>query len=216
MISGFSAETPVETMRAICEDDPVAPRTLCRGLPGDVDAIVLKALRKEPERRYATAKDLRSDLISWLSGDRIMARPDSLSYQIRRFVKRHPVPVALTAAVIISSVVFTFFHLNRITAERDLARLEAQRRQEVSDFLVNLLKVPDPTQAGGEEVTARELLADALPRIQEDLTDPETRMRMLGVVAEVNQNLGLFGEAYHARAQLVLLSTELHADTINP
>ena len=75
---------------------------------------------------------------------------------------------------------------------------------------MNLLKVPDPTQAGGREVTARELLADALPRIQEDLTDPETRMRLLQVVAEVNQNLGLLEGAYHARNQLIILSTELH------
>jgi serine/threonine-protein kinase len=233
---GPLGETPHEMEMQICEADPVpasravtrvtsgestlgdpneifanraaTPAHLRKVLRGDLDLILMKALRKEPDRRYNTANGFRSDLIRWLSGDRIMARPDSLGYQARRFARRHPVAVALTGALLVCSVAFTLFHVNRVTVERDLAQLEAQRRQEVSDFLVNLLKVPDPTAVGGREVTARELLVDALPRIQADLTDVETKMRLLRVVADVDKNLGLLDEAGEARFQLVFLSTE--------
>jgi len=179
-------------------------------LRGDLDIILKKALRKEPLRRYLSARELREDLINWLSGDRIQARPDSLGYQIRRFGRRHPLGLSLLATIIVFGVGFTVFHVQRVTAERDIARLESQRRKEVSDFLVNLLKVPDPTTAQGREITARELLEVSFSHLDEDLSDPETKIRVLQVVGQVSKNLGLLDQTAPALEQVVTHSVELY------
>ncbi len=184
------------------------PGQLKNILRGDLDLILQKTLRKEPGRRYRSANELRADLIRWLSGDRILARPDSVPYQLRRFVRRHPLGVTLLATLLVCVVGFSVFHVKRITAERDIARQEAARRKEVSDFLVNLLKVADPTSVRGREVTARELLVDSFGRIDDELSDPETKIRLLGVMGEVASNLGLFELAGPALAEVVNLSTE--------
>lgn len=230
---GEKAGSAREMEKQVCEADPVpASRAvtsmtraqteaffLTRDLPagklkkilsGDLDLILLKALRKEPERRYNTAHGFRADLIRWLSGERIMARPDSFGYQARRFVRRHPMALVLTATIILGTAGFTLFHLKQITSERDIARLESEQRKEVSDFLVNLLRIPDPTAAEGREVTARELLADSYPRIRDDLTNPATKIRLLAVVGEVSKNLGLFDQADSALTLMTSLSAELY------
>lgn len=188
----------------------LSARKLKKILSGDLDLILLKALRKEPERRYNTANGFRADLISWLSGERILARPDSVGYQIKRLVRRHPLVVTMLVTILVGTAGFTRFHVQRITTERDIARLESEQRKEVSDFLVNLLKVPDPTAAEGKEITARELLADSYPRIREELSDPETKIRMLGVVGEVSTNLGLFDQADSALTLRVEIYEELY------
>ena len=217
-------EDPPSASRAITRDDadhPVAQTSVSRGttparlgkeLRGDLDLILQMALRKEPERRYQSAHEFRGDLIHWLSGERILARPDSLGYQWRRFVRRNPVGVALAATVLVCSVGFSLFHMQRMTVERNIARTEAARHKEVSDFLVNLLRVPDPTTAAGREITARELLADSFPRINEDLSDTETKVRLLQVVGEVANNLGLYDQAGPALANVVIYTSELYGD----
>jgi hypothetical protein len=64
-------------------------------LRGDLDAILLTALRKEPERRYRSALDLAADIERWLSGHPVAARPDSLAYKTSKFVLRHKIGTAL-------------------------------------------------------------------------------------------------------------------------
>jgi len=206
---------PVPASRAITSDSAehgASSGQMKKILRGDLDVILQKALRKEAERRYLSAHELREDLIRWLSGDRILARPNSLLYQTNRFVKRHPLVVSLLGMAIVFSMVFTAFHVQRITTERDIARLEATRRKEVSDFLVNLLKVPDPTAAKGREITARELLADSFAHVDEELSDPETKARLLAVVGEVSKNLGLYDQAGPALAQRLNYTSELYGE----
>jgi len=167
----LAGKSAAQMEQRVCGTDPVVPSRavttagesfsaassrgqLKKQLRGDMDLILQKALRKEPERRYQSAHELRQDLISWLTGDRIQARPDSLDYQLKRMVRRNRLVVSLVATALVCAVGFTAFHVKSITEERDIARLEADRRREISDFLVNLLKVPDPTTSEGREITA--------------------------------------------------------------
>ena len=231
----LSDRSPLEVEHQICDTVPVPPSravadtgtgtddsTLAnrdataagirRILRGDLDVILGKALRKEPARRYLSARELRADLIRWLSGDRIMARPDSLGYQLRRFVRRHTLGASLAATLIVSSLGFTLYHVDRITRERDIARQEAEQRKEVADFLVGLLQVPDPTTSAGREVTARELLEVSVPRIETDLSNIETRIRIYQVVGQVAANLGLYDQAGPALAQVVRHTAAMHGE----
>jgi len=118
-------------VRTICETEPRAPSEAVSGsqLRGDVDTIVLKALRKEPERRYRTAHDLSEDLRRHLEGLPVAARPDTIGYRAGKFVLRHRTAVA--AALLVSASLLAGI----VTTTRQ-ARL-AQRRFDEARRLIH-------------------------------------------------------------------------------
>ncbi len=88
-----------ELERSICEADPVkpsqaAPPALARELRGDLETIVLKAMCKEPQRRYASADQLAEDVRRYLAKEPLSARPDTLLYRTQKFVGRHKAPIS--------------------------------------------------------------------------------------------------------------------------
>src|SRR5271169_6077903 len=144
-----------EIERAICEKDPPPPsqmvsadelpesssiaeargstaKRLKRGLLGDLDNIVLMAMRKEPERRYGSAEQLAGDIQRFLEGKPVIARRDTVSYRTSKFVKRHWLPVSAAAAasfMIIAFSVTTYEQSARIAAERDRAAQQRERAE---------------------------------------------------------------------------------------
>ncbi len=88
-------DDPLEQARVICEDEPAEPRTVAR----DLDTIVLKALRKEPERRYSSVEQFSTDIGRYLNGLPVLAAPDTLRYRAAKFVRRHTLGVASAAAL---------------------------------------------------------------------------------------------------------------------
>jgi non-specific serine/threonine protein kinase/serine/threonine-protein kinase len=91
---------PAELVRLVCERDPERPSTRTAGLSRDVDAIVLKAMRKEPERRYPSAAALSDDIGRFLDGRPVEARRPSAAYRTKKFVRRHRIGVAATVLVL--------------------------------------------------------------------------------------------------------------------
>jgi serine/threonine-protein kinase len=189
-----------ELERAILEREPprpsdVAPRWR-RQLSGDLDTVCLKALRKEPDRRYRTAAQLADDLQRHARGLPVAAQPDTVGYRARKFVRRHAVGVASSAAILVllaTLTVTTLFQAARTARERDKA-------QEVASLLVELFAVADPSEARGATITAKEVLDRGVARIQSELgSQPELKATLLGVMGRVYQNLG----SYQAAAPLV-------------
>jgi len=179
------------------------PTRLRRELAGDLDTIVMKALRKEPERRYTSADELAADLKRYESGQPVIARRDTLRYRAGKFVRRHAMAVAASAAAVIvlagvaSVMTIQAQHVSR---QRALAETERMRSEEVAKFLVGLFEVADPTEARGEQITAREILERGALRIQQELQDaPETQANLMETIGRVYLNLGL---AAQARPQL--------------
>jgi non-specific serine/threonine protein kinase/serine/threonine-protein kinase len=112
---------------AIAEARRTSHARLSRRLAGDLDTIVLEALRKEPERRYRSAHELRDDIDRHLAGKPVRARGDSLWYRSRKFVRRHRAVVAASALIFTSlaaGVTSTMVQARRA----DLARAEAEQR----------------------------------------------------------------------------------------
>jgi tetratricopeptide (TPR) repeat protein len=123
--SGDAAET--SRMAAIVEARRTSTARLSRRLAGDLDTIVLEALRKEPERRYRSAHELRDDIARHLSGQPERARGDSIWYRSRKFVRRHAAVVAVSALVVLSlaaGVASTTLQARRA----NIARAEAEQR----------------------------------------------------------------------------------------
>jgi len=124
-----------ETLRRICEEEPPKPsaasgRRPDRKLQGELDNIVLKAIRKEPERRYASVEQFDEDVRRYLAGLPVVAHGDSLVYQSRKFVARHKGSVAAAAAMLVllcGGIVATSFEAG--VARREWERAEARAKE---------------------------------------------------------------------------------------
>ncbi len=95
----FKAETPVETERQVIHNDPPMPSRFNAKVPRDLETICLKCLRKEPERRYATAALLAEDLRRFLAGEPIHARPVGIAERTGKWVRRHPSAAGMIGAI---------------------------------------------------------------------------------------------------------------------
>jgi len=181
---------------------------LRRRLAGDLDTIVLMALRAEPDRRYGSVEALALDLRRHLDGHPVLARPDSTGYRLSRFVTRHRVGVTLAAAGVaaLGAVAgISTIQSERVARERDRAvaaeqrasaaarraRLEARTANRVTDLVAGLFEVASPTESRGAELTAQEILRRGEEKVEGDLADdPEVQARLLRVLGEVHHGLG--------------------------
>ncbi|HEX5219680.1 MAG TPA: WD40 repeat domain-containing serine/threonine-protein kinase [Verrucomicrobiae bacterium] len=100
----FSADTPLETMRLVVENEPQRPSTIVARIDRDLETICLKCLEKEPARRYRTAEELAEDLERWLRSEPIHARPTTRMERLQKWTRRHPALAALSALVIFATV----------------------------------------------------------------------------------------------------------------
>ena len=175
------------------------PQRLRRDLSGDLDNIVMKALRKEPERRYTSADEMAADLRRFEVGQPVIARRDTWRYRSSKFVRRHSMVVAASAAlVVLLAGVATAMALqaHRLDQQRAIAEQEKRRSEETAKFLAGLFEVADPTEAHGKEITAREILGRGALRIQQELKDaPETQANLMETIGRVYLSLGLNAEA---------------------
>ncbi len=228
----FTSEGPHEIARVICEEDPVPPshantasdgddRTaaqelarlrksdpvrLQRRLKGDLDTIVLKALQKKVDRRFASAGQFLEDIERHLAGLPVQARPDTLVYRASKFVRRHRVGVvsgALIFLLLLAGLAGTAWQAvvaakqaQRASEERDRAQRESAKSEQVTAYLIDLFAESDPAQARGDTLTARELLDVGAQRIGDYFENqPAARATIMDAVGRIYQNLGLYEQA---------------------
>ncbi len=178
-------------------------------LAGDLDNIVLKALRREPERRYASVAQLRGDLERHLANLPVLARPDSWSYVTSRFVRRHRLAIALSTATLTALII----GFGLAVWGQQVARQEARTSDRISRFLVELFRAPDPSYGRDGSFTATELLDEGARRIQVELSgEPEVRATMMLVIGDSFAAVGTFDRA----AALVQSGLELRAELFGP
>ncbi|MHB8815159.1 MAG: protein kinase domain-containing protein, partial [Steroidobacteraceae bacterium] len=173
-----------------------SPERLSRRLRGDLDNIVLMALRHEPERRYATVDRLAEDIRRHLGRLPVVARAPTLEYRTSMFVMRHKVGVAvtaLTALALIAGFVITLRETFIARAALARARDEASASQRVSEYLVSLFKQANPERTGGQPLDMRALVARAQSQIDPELSSqPALRAQMLSVVGALHCEIGQF------------------------
>ena len=169
-----------------------SPERLRRQLAGDLDTIILMALRKEPDRRYASVGHLAEDIERYLDGLPVRARPDTLSYRSRKFLSRHRAGMAALAGLLALSVIY----LVRIGRERERTQNEARKAQQVATFLSEVFSVADPAETLGADLTARELLERGAARVDRELAgQPRSQATLLEAIGGVYYGLGLYREA---------------------
>jgi eukaryotic-like serine/threonine-protein kinase len=172
----------------------LSPERLRRRLVGDIDAIVMRALRKEPQHRYSSVERLVADIRHYLDNEPVQARQGNWVYYTQRFVRRHTTAVIasvgflifLTAVAIVMSI-----QRQSIAAALDRATHDRERAEIVSQFMLDVFSAADPFINSGKEPTARALLDQAAKNIQGDLSQqPEVRARLLEAIGRSYRRMG--------------------------
>ncbi len=177
------------------------PKTFRAGdLDGDLDQIVLKALQREPARRYPSAAELADDLRRHLDGRPVLARPDSRWYVMCKFVVRNWVTVSAAAAVLLAVAV----GVGGIAWQARAARNQARLAEQVKNFVISVFQAQDPLGRPAKSAPAPEqMIADAIRRADEELRgEPDLYAELLGDLGEIQLGLGdtAGGEATLRRA----------------
>ncbi|MEM7050171.1 MAG: serine/threonine-protein kinase [Acidobacteriota bacterium] len=208
-------DSPSAIAKAIRDDPPRRPSgaasqprdpTVRRRLRGDLDNIVLKALSKQPERRYDSVARLIEDLEHHLAGRPVSAQPATWTYRARKFLGRHLAASLATFGVILLLLATATLYTLGLARERDRAQRAAEQARQVASFLTELFEDAAPTRARGEQVTARELLDRGASWIERELDgEPALQSEMLTRLGQVYCDLALFGEAGLLLEQAVAL-----------
>jgi serine/threonine protein kinase/tetratricopeptide (TPR) repeat protein len=181
-----------------------------REIDGDLDRIVLNALRREPERRYSSAAALGDDLRRFLDGRTVAARPDTSGYRLRKFLRRHRLGAVATGLVLLSLLGGFGVALwqariagrNANEAERQAQRAEAQaqraeaqarRAERTKRFVVTLFEASNPELSRrGAQTSAVDLVREAAARIDAELADAPDSQAELRVT--IGASLVAFGD----------------------
>jgi non-specific serine/threonine protein kinase/serine/threonine-protein kinase len=228
----FGDSSPAAVEKVLRHDDPPRPSTrvatlgpataivaqargtspgrLARRLAGELAWIVMKALEKDRDRRYSSVADLAADVERHLEHRPVIAGPPSLGYRVRKFVRRHRVPVAAAAAVVAALVLGLFgtgwmavvAARERGAAEiaRDQARRDADAAEAARGFLESMLAAANPTTGAATGEVSRDVrVADVLDRAAATLGEtfagqPEVEASLRETLGRTYLELGLFDE----------------------
>lgn len=178
---------------------------LRRSLQGDLDNIVMMALRKEPERRYSSAEQVAEDIGRYLGGHPVIARKDTFSYRAGKFVRRNRWGVGAAAAFVV--MLFGFSMMSASQARR--VAQERDRAEQVSAFLADIFSAADPTTARGDTLTAFALLDRGAARIERELAEqPSVHADLLEVMSGAYLALGANERAEELARRALELRTE--------
>ncbi len=177
-------------------DDAPAAARIASGLAGDLDNIVLKAMHREPARRYESARALAEDIGRHLNDLPVQARPDAFGYRLSKFLRRHRSGAAVAGAVALGTVALVSFYTWRLSAEQQRALAEARTANRVALFMQELFEGANPQETGRKSLSADELLQRAAERVDRELADePHVRARLLAAMGRSNMSLGHYGVA---------------------
>jgi serine/threonine-protein kinase len=208
-----------DVARAVLDTQPPKPSTVAftpevaaargttlerlrRQLVGDLDTIVGKALEKEPAMRYPSAEALLRDLRRHREGRAVSARPATMGYRVRTFVRRHRVLVGSTVAVLVMLAGFAAsMTYQQAQTARALRRAEAEtaKARDVTRFLVGMFREADPFQqatAVDGSPGAEAALDASARRIESELAaQPDVRGELLATLGVIQRNLGRYPQS---------------------
>ena len=197
----FEGKSLDEIIKTVSQFEPSLPSNSLsanKQLKGDLDNIILTALRKEPERRYNSVEQFAHDIERYLAGKPVSARPNTLGYRTSKFIKRHSIGVAAGAVVLISLIA----GIAGTLWQSRQARLEREKAQRISAFLEETLRYSNPflspLKKSGRETTVNEVVEEAARRIEngEFDNDPDLKMELERTISSI-----FFGQGQYIRAR---------------
>jgi tetratricopeptide (TPR) repeat protein len=195
-------ETDPADLAIIAARRRTEPHVLIHLVKDDLDWIVMKAMDKQPGRRYESASQLAEDLRRHLANEPVTARPPSTAYRVSKFLRRNRAATAIAGTVAIFVVLFgTMMAVQaaRIAKERDRAQSEARRAEAVSSYVLDLFASSDPTAEGYDETegeVARAMLMRGLENAESLAEQPDAQADVLGGIGMALLHLGLVEDAH--------------------
>jgi len=168
---------------------------LKKELKGDLDSIVQKALRKEPETRFESARQLADDLQRYQDDMPVLSRKGNLQYRAKKFIRRNTLPVTLLIAMLLTITGLVMYYTTKVTDQRNKAVMEAHKAQIVTDFMINIFKNADPYDQNKKNLTARQILDRSTKRIQTSIDDPDIKATMQAALGDIYEDLGMYNKA---------------------
>lgn len=191
-VVGRSGETRPSPATEIAARRGVSVARLRRALRGDLDNVILKALHKDPERRYALAQALSQDIERHLDRRPVTARPDSLAYRMTRFVQRHRTEVPIAACLVLVLVGVSMAALRA----RDRAERETAKAQAINGFLQGMLSSANANRGGNQHVTVREALDAGAARAGESFRgEPQLEAAVRETIGATYLGMGQYEQA---------------------
>jgi serine/threonine protein kinase/tetratricopeptide (TPR) repeat protein len=210
-------DVPFELIHEITEQTPTLPSRvipsidykriyLNKQLKGDLDNLILMAVRKEPHRRYPTANAMAKDVKNYLDNKPLMAVGDSWLYKTQKFITRNPTVSALSLLLIgfmIALPLVLISNQEKIKSQRDLALAAEKKEHEQSviatrttDFLVNILESASPLGNKGEAIYLDDVLLNAERQLSLGLDNqPKIKANLLTKLASINHHLSKEGKS---------------------
>ncbi|MEO0557955.1 MAG: protein kinase [Bacteroidota bacterium] len=186
-----------------------SPARQRRRLQGDLDWILLTALRKEPEHRYTTAEAFARDVERHRKGVPVEARAPTVGYRMARFVRRHRMGVAATSAAVVLIAAFGILYTRGILAERDRTSAERDRAERVSTFLTDLLATADDPAI--DQASILRLLEPAAARAEDELAaDPQAQAEVIHTLGSLYHRVGHFERADSLLRRAIEMHRALH------
>lgn len=187
--------------RRNCRNRSATQSELTRTLKGDLDAIVMMALRNEPDRRYGSADQFIDDLQRYMQNLPVRAQTESIGYRLKKFIIRHKTGFGASVLAVILSVGFTvalILQQAQTAKERNLALTERDKATEIAGFLEDLFAAGDPAfgTTRADTLQLKEFIKIGTERIHQELeSQPVVQAQMFNVLGNVNRKLGLFDES---------------------
>ncbi|HEX3280134.1 MAG TPA: serine/threonine-protein kinase [Pyrinomonadaceae bacterium] len=230
--------SPAELSRAICESEPTKPSEAGGGqkqraaagppgvressktanlksLRGDLDNIVLMALRKEPERRYKSVEQFSEDIHRHLIGLPVIARKDTFQYRASKFIGRNKLAVSAAALVlfaILGGAIVSIWQARVAARERIQAQQEQAKAEQLNKFLQSILLSASP-EAKGKDAKVIEVVHDAVERLKTEFENqPTLKAQALLTIGVTYNSLGLGDEAIAILREALQLNSTLYGD----
>lgn len=218
--SAGGAARPRTLEQSVCETEPIrpsvracslpperyaarrtTPRALSRALKGDLDSVILCALRKEPERRYGSVADLLDDIHRHRRGAPLRAGAESLTYRARKFMARHRAGVAWASAGLIAAIALLVI----VGGARMRAAREAAEARQMERLLAELFSVPNRAIMGRPPATI-DYVRQAVELTRRQLArQPESQARLLTLLGQTATNTGNYDLSNEVLSQALAL-----------
>jgi serine/threonine-protein kinase len=212
------SERIIQSSKIKANDQFINPDKISANLKGDLDNIVLKAMHKDPLKRYVSVEQFSEDIRRHLIGLPVIAQKDSASYRLSKFIQRHKVGFVSSVGFIvflIASLIAIIWQAKVASNERDKAKLEAQKVETVNKFLQDMLSSVDPTEIGRDVKVYDVLRKSALDVEKGFKYQPGIEASIQKTIGRTLTNLGEYGEAKPHLLRSLLLNEKVYGKQSN-
>ena len=190
--------TKIISSATVSEARSTNPDHLKKILSGDIENIILKAVRKDPKRRYGSVEQFAEDIRRYNNGLPVIARAETMTYLFSKFIKRHRTGFILSLVFLILLIGGSFiiaWQANLAAKDRDKAKLEAAKSERINKFMQDIFAAPNP-EVNGKDIRVVDVLKNASEKIDKELSDdPEIKAGVLYTIGTTYIGLGLYDDA---------------------